>query len=71
MKKILNKANILGAVVSGDGQITKRRPDLYVGNAKHGYLKGDLMDANAVSEIIEEAVEHHGIDVQELHDYID
>ena len=49
MNKILNKANILGAVVSGDGLRYKRRPDLFVGDEKQGYIKGDLMDANAVS----------------------
>jgi hypothetical protein len=49
MKKILNKANILGAVVSGDGLRYKRRPDLLVGDVANGYNKGDLMDANAVA----------------------
>lgn len=75
MKKILNKANILGAVVSGDGLRYKRRPDLLVGDVANGYNKGDLMDANAVAQLITDATQEHDDDVNSLRntltDYID
>lgn len=75
MKKILNKANILGAVVSGDGLRYKRRPDLLVGDVANGYNKGDLMDANAVAQLITDATQDHDDDVDSLRntltDYID
>lgn len=57
MEKLMNKVNVLGAVVQGGTLRHKRRPDLLVGDESQGYIKGDLMDANAVSQLISDAVE--------------
>lgn len=56
MDKLMNKVNVLGAVVQGGTLGYKRRPDLFVGDEKQGYIKGDLMDANAVSQLVSDAI---------------
>lgn len=71
MNKLLNKANTLGMIVSGDGLLYKRRPDLIVGDEKHGYMKGDLLDANAVSELIDNAVNESEDRHQEIENVVD
>lgn len=57
MDKLMNKINVLGAVVQGGTLGYKRRPDLFVGDEKQGYIKGDLMDANAVSQLVSDAIQ--------------
>lgn len=57
MDKLMNKVNVLGAVVQGGTLDYKRRPDLFVGDEKQGYIKGDLMDANAVSQLVSDAIQ--------------
>ena len=60
MDKLMNKVNVLGAVVQGGTLGYKRRPDLFVGDEKQGYIKGDLMDANAVSQLVSDAINEGG-----------
>ena len=57
MDKLMNKVNVLCAVVQGGTLGYKRRPDLFVGDEKQGYIKGDLMDANAVSQLVSGAIQ--------------
>ena len=52
MKKFLNKAHLGDVVIQGDGLQYPRKAKVFIGDAKEGYEKGDLLDANAVSEVV-------------------
>lgn len=43
---------LLNTTVQGSGMDTPRIPTVILGNSDGGYMKGDLMDANAIMELL-------------------
>lgn len=46
---------LLNTVVSGTGISHPRVPSVIVGNQLNGYVQGDLMDANAILELLQQS----------------
>lgn len=70
MKKFFNKAVLNGATVMGDGLTYPRIPNVYTGDNEGGYQRGDMMDANAVVEMIKELTDTGEITIDELQNLI-
>lgn len=70
MKKFFNKAVLNGATVMGDGLTYPRIPNVYTGDNEGGYQRGDMMDANAVVEMIKELTDTGKITIDELKNLI-
>ena len=70
MKKMFNKAVLNGTTVMGDGLTYPRIPNVYTGNNEGGYQRGDMMDANAVVEMIKELTDTGKITIDELKNLI-
>lgn len=70
MKKMFNKAVLNGTTVMGDGLTYPRIPNVYTGNNEGGYQRGDMMDANAVVEMIKELTDTGKITIEELQNLI-
>ena len=70
MKKMFNKAVLNGTTVMGDGLTYPRIPNVYTGDNKGGYQRGDMMDANAVVEMIKELTDTGEITIEELQNLI-
>lgn len=70
MKKFFNKAVLNGATVVGDGLTYPRIPNVYTGDNEGGYQRGDMMDANAVVEMIKELTDTGEITIEELQNLI-
>ena len=51
-----NNPRLLNTVVSGTGMKNPVRPHVIIGSEKNGFIRGDLMDANAVKEAVAEEV---------------
>lgn len=51
-----NNPRLLNTVVSGTGMKNPVRPHVIIGSEKNGFIRGDLMDANAVKETVAEEV---------------
>lgn len=51
-----NNPRLLNTVVSGTGMKNPVRPHVIIGSEKNGFIRGDLMDANAVKEAVEKEV---------------
>ena len=49
-----NNPRLLNTVVSGSGMKHPVRPHVILGEESNGFIKGDLMDANAVKEVVKE-----------------
>lgn len=47
-----NNPRLLNAVVSGTGMKHPMQPHVVVGDVSNGFIRGDLMDANAIVELI-------------------
>ena len=47
---------LLGAVISGTGIRNPKAPRVIVGTKLNGFLQGDLMDANAIDEFVDEKI---------------
>lgn len=67
---------LLGAVISGTGIRTPKTPRVVIGAKLNGFLQGDLMDANAIDEFIDEKIRQNdelqeGPIFEELHRLID
>lgn len=50
---------LMGAQIQGTGMKHPRVPKVYVGSELNGFVQGDLMDANAISQFISEKT--HGL----------
>lgn len=70
MKKMFNKAVLNGTTVMGDGLTYPRIPNVYTGDNEGGYQRGDMMDANAVVEMIKELTDTGKITIDELKNLI-
>lgn len=70
MKKFFNKAVLNGTTVMGDGLTYPRIPNVYTGDNEGGYQRGDMMDANAVVEMIKELTDTGEITIEELQNLI-
>ncbi len=70
MKKMFNKAVLNGATVVGDGLTYPRIPNVYTGDNEGGYQRGDMMDVNAVVEMIKEFTDTGEITIDELQNLI-
>lgn len=70
MKKFFNKAVLNGTTVMGDGLTYPRIPNVYTGDNEGGYQRGDMMDANAVVEMIKELTDTGKITIEELKNLI-
>ena len=70
MKKMFNKAVLNGTTVMGDGLTYPRIPNVYTGDNEGGYQRGDMMDANAVVEMIKELTDTGKITIEELQNLI-
>lgn len=70
MNKLFNKAVLNGTTVMGDGLTYPRIPNVYTGDNKGGYQRGDMMDANAVVEMIKELTDTGKITIEELQNLI-
>ncbi len=70
MKKMFNKAVLNGATVVGDGLTYPRIPNVYTGDNEGGYQRGDMMDVNAVIEMIKELTDTGEITTDELQNLI-
>lgn len=70
MKKMFNKAVLNGTTVMGDGLTYPRIPNVYTGDNEGGYQRGDMMDANAVVEMIKELTDTGEITIEELQNLI-
>lgn len=70
MKKMFNKAVLNGTTVMGDGLTYPRVPNVYTGDNEGGYQRGDIMDANAVVEMIKELTDTGEITIEELQNLI-
>lgn len=66
-----NNPRLLNTVVSGTGMKNPVRPHVIIGSEENGFIRGDLMDANAIQEqiVTEIAAREHGD--EELTEYID
>jgi len=51
-----NNPRLLNTVVSGTGMKNPVRPHVIIGSEKNGFIRGDLMDANAVKEAVAKEV---------------
>ena len=51
-----NNPRLLNTVVSGTGMKNPVRPHVIIGSEKNGFIRGDLMDANAVKDTVAEEV---------------
>lgn len=58
MNKMFNKADLSGAIVLGRALQYPRKPAVFVGNDNNGYERGDLADANAIIDIVADAIAH-------------
>ena len=56
MNKYFNP-RLLNTVVSGPGMKHPRKPHVIIGDKLNGFVQGDLMDANAVEEFIDQKIE--------------
>ncbi len=45
-----NNPRLLNTVVSGTGMKNPVRPHVIIGSEENGFIRGDLMDANAIQE---------------------
>lgn len=70
MNKLFNKAVLNGTTVMGDGLTYPRIPNVYTGDNEGGYQRGDMMDANAVVEMIKELTDTGKITIDELKNLI-
>ena len=70
MNKLFNKAVLNGTTVMGDGLTYPRIPNVYTGDNEGGYQRGDMMDANAVVEMIKELTDTGKITIEELQNLI-
>lgn len=70
MNKLFNKAVLNGTTVMGDGLTYPRIPNVYTGDNEGGYQRGDMMDANAVVEMIKELTDTGKITIEELKNLI-
>ena len=70
MKKMFNKAVLNGTTVMGDGLTYPRIPNVYTGDNEGGYQRGDMMDANAVVEMIKKLTDTGKITIDELKNLI-
>lgn len=60
-----NNPRLLNTVISGTGMKHPVRPHVIIGSEEKGFIRGDLMDANAIAESIEAEVnERMGADSQ-------
>ena len=70
MNKLFNKAVLNGTTIMGDGLTYPRIPNVYTGGNEGGYQRGDMMDANAVVEMIKELTDTGKITIDELKNLI-
>ena len=70
MNKLFNKAVLNGTTIMGDGLTYPRIPNVYTGDNEGGYQRGDMMDANAVVEMIKELTGTGEITIEELQNLI-
>ena len=70
MNKLFNKAVLNGTTIMGDGLTYPRIPNVYTGDNEGGYQRGDMMDANAVVEMIKELTDTGKITIDELKNLI-
>lgn len=70
MNKLFNKAVLNGTTVMGDGLTYPRIPNVYTGDNEGGYQRGDMMDANAVVEMIKKLTDTGEITIDELKNLI-
>lgn len=47
-----NNPRLLNAVVSGTGMRHPIQPHVVVGDESNGFIRGDLMDANAIVDLV-------------------
>ena len=66
MDKILRKAELSGAIIVGAGIQYPRTADVYIGDDKNGYERGDLVDANAVIDIVDNGDTQDQKDIKKL-----
>ena len=70
MNKLFNKAVLNGTTIMGDGLTYPRIPNVYTGDNEGGYQRGDMMDANAVVEMIKKLTDTGKITIDELKNLI-
>lgn len=70
MNKLFNKAVLNGTIIMGDGLTYPRIPNVYTGDNEGGYQRGDMMDANAVVEMIKKLTGTGEITIDELKNLI-
>ena len=71
MTKILDKADLVGSVITGDGMKYARRPQVYLGSVKNGFKEGDLLDANAIIDLNGGSSSSSGSDLDGIQEQID
>lgn len=70
MNKYFNP-RLLNTVVSGPGMKHPRKPHVIIGDKLNGFVQGDLMDANAVEEFIDQKIEENdNIDQEKIEEAI-
>ena len=52
-----NNPRLTNTTIAGSGMKHPVRPHVILGDTKNGYIQGDLMDANAVKDIINDIVD--------------
>lgn len=52
-----NNPRLLNTVVSGTGMKHPIKPHVIIGETDNGFLRGDLMDANAIGEFVDQRIE--------------
>lgn len=55
-----------GAQIQGTGMRHPRVPKVIIGSELNGFVQGDLMDANAISQYIAEKIKHSGGSTQDI-----
>lgn len=51
-----NNPRLLNTVVSGTGMLHPVKPHVIVSDTVSEFVKGDLMDANAISELVDQKI---------------
>lgn len=66
-----NNPRLLNAVVSGTGMKHPIQPHVVVGDESNGFIRGDLMDANAIVDLVNSILHPKEEDPYNGHEYVD